>query len=273
MQQVALGGLLPLGGPRDGAWISEKAAVSVLRDAVRRERGLRLGRVRVRLADPSGRYEEPAVPAPPGALPPGELRIEGDFAIFTDWSASGPEALPAGARRLRSALAAAAEERLGLMVTEVDLRVTGLLDELPQDEDEERDEEKGDRAEDVGESRGETGEPSAETRPKDAATTTAGTMGTTGPPSDESRVAAAVLAVPGVAALAGLPGSLGRAVHLGTGRPTTGGTAVPRRHLRVGVSVHGDGRVLDVARAVRAAAGEALHDRPTVAVLVTRIVP
>lgn len=33
--QLSLGRLLPLGGPRDGAWITEAAAEAVLRRAVR----------------------------------------------------------------------------------------------------------------------------------------------------------------------------------------------------------------------------------------------
>ncbi|MGM7444871.1 hypothetical protein ACPW7O_26180, partial [Streptomyces tunisiensis] len=64
-QQVGLGRLLPLGGPYDGAWIAERAAGGVLRDAAGREvPEARLDSVRLGLADP-GTAAEPAVPAPP----------------------------------------------------------------------------------------------------------------------------------------------------------------------------------------------------------------
>ncbi|WP_416755364.1 hypothetical protein ACMAVT_20545 [Streptomyces sp. FW42] len=124
-QQVGLGRLLPLGGPYDGAWIAERAAGGVLRDAAGREvPEARLDSVRIGLADP-GTAVEPAVPAPPSALPPGPLRLTAEFAATAAWP------LPATASRLRTSLAVAATERLGLDVTEVDLRVTELLDEEP----------------------------------------------------------------------------------------------------------------------------------------------
>ncbi|MQL65842.1 hypothetical protein F6Q10_25430 [Streptomyces vinaceus] len=124
-QQVGLGRLLPLGGPYDGAWIAERAAGGVLRDAAGREvPEARLDSVRIGLADP-GTAVEPAVPAPPSALPPGPLRLTAEFAATAAWP------LPETASRLRTSLAVAATERLGLDVTEVDLRVTELLDEEP----------------------------------------------------------------------------------------------------------------------------------------------
>ncbi|MFE4639887.1 hypothetical protein [Streptomyces sp. NPDC056730] len=119
-QQLGLGRLLPLGGPRDGAWLSERAAADELRLAAAEVTGAVLGRLRLSLADPEG-AGRPAVPPPPSALPPGPLRIDGEFA-------AGPaEPLPAVAERLREALFACATERLGLRVAEVDLRVTALL--------------------------------------------------------------------------------------------------------------------------------------------------
>lgn len=125
--QLALGRLLPLGGPRDGAWITGVAAEAVLRRAARSVEGVRLGTLEIAGADPAGVYE-PAVPPPPGALPPGPLRVTADIAAYAS------EPLPATASRLRSALAAAATERLGLAVSKVDLRVTALLDEDPEPE-------------------------------------------------------------------------------------------------------------------------------------------
>ncbi|MFJ6081706.1 nucleopolyhedrovirus P10 family protein [Streptomyces sp. NPDC092369] len=123
--RLGLGRLLPLGGPRDGAWITEEAAGAVLRRAAGGLRGVRLEGLRIALADPAEAYDS-AVPAPPSALPPGPLRVTAEFA------ATAAQALPSAADRLREALATAATERLGLTVVEVDLRVTALLDEEPE---------------------------------------------------------------------------------------------------------------------------------------------
>lgn len=120
-QRLRLGRLLPLGGPRDGAWISEEAAEAVLLRAAKDLPGVRLGPLRIGLADPADAHE-PAVPPPPSALPPGPLRVTAEFA------AALSEPLPTTAHRLRALLAAAADG-LGLAVAEVDLRVTDLLDE------------------------------------------------------------------------------------------------------------------------------------------------
>ncbi|MFB8088804.1 hypothetical protein [Streptomyces sp. NPDC055992] len=121
-QRLSLGRLLPLGGPADGAWIAERAAVAVLRRAVDGPpHGPVLGELRIAVADPES---APAaqVPPPPSALPPGPLRIEATMTATAD------QPLPAAAEALRAALLSAAARRLGLAVAEVDLRVTGLLD-------------------------------------------------------------------------------------------------------------------------------------------------
>ncbi|MGW1706858.1 hypothetical protein ACWCP8_15300 [Streptomyces sp. NPDC002206] len=123
-QRLGLGRLLPLGGPADGAWISERAAVAVLRRTAGAP-GPVLGEVRIALADP-GSAPDPALPAPPSALPPGPLRIEATM------SATADRPLPTAAAALRSALLTAAAQRLGLVVGEVDLRVTELLDTVPE---------------------------------------------------------------------------------------------------------------------------------------------
>ncbi|MGA6225333.1 nucleopolyhedrovirus P10 family protein, partial [Streptomyces umbrinus] len=130
--------------------------------------------VRLSLTDPDG-APEPAVPPPPSALPPGPLRITADFA------ATPAEPLPATASRLRTALASAATDRLGLTVTEVDLRVTGLLEEAPGTAEKDEPE-------------GPSGDPDLRLD------------------ADESRVAAAVRAVPGVTRL----GAVHIAAHSGT---------------------------------------------------------
>ena len=51
-EQLGMGRLLPLGEPRDGAWISEEAAEAVLRRAARELPGVRLGVLRIAVADP-----------------------------------------------------------------------------------------------------------------------------------------------------------------------------------------------------------------------------
>lgn len=230
--QLGLGRLVPLGPPRDGAWITEWAADSVLRRAADPVRGVRLGTLRISLADPDETYD-PAVPPPPGALPPGPLRITAEFAARTDPTAPGVEPLPMTAARLRQALAGAATARLGLTVTDVDLRVTGLLDK---------------------------DEPPVAGRPDEVPEAAE----PTGP--EEARAATAARSVPGVTHLTGL---LGRPVHIEVA--PGGGPALPRRHVRVELAVAADERTADVARAVRTAVTQTLTDRPSVAVLVTAV--
>ncbi|MEU1406125.1 nucleopolyhedrovirus P10 family protein [Streptomyces sp. NPDC005728] len=175
-RQLGLGRLLPLGGPRDGAWITEAAAVAVLGRAVASGvPGVRLGALRITLADPED-VREPVVPPPPSALPPGALRVTADFA------ATAAEPLPETASRLRQTLATAATDLLGLTVPVVDLRVTDLWD--PAD-----------------------GQGAAVRAPQPPPA-----RETTDP--DESRVVAAALSVPGVSRLTGSLGGLGRAVHI-----------------------------------------------------------
>ncbi|MFJ9737859.1 nucleopolyhedrovirus P10 family protein [Streptomyces sp. NPDC101166] len=237
-EQLGLGRLLPLGGPRDGVWIAEAAAETALRRAVRMVGGVRLGALRIALADPSGAYE-PAVPPPPSGLPPGPLRVTADCA------ATASEPLPAAASRLREALAAAAQG-VGLAVTEVDLRVTALLEGEPEGADE------------AGGGLGERErgpEPPSATAPDRPARE-----------GDELRVGVAALAVPGVT---GLTSALGRSVRIEERQLTD--LALPRRHVRVELAVSADHRALDVARRVREAVTTALPDHPTVTVLVTAL--
>lgn len=121
-QRLGLGRFLPLGHPRDGTWITEGAVDAVLRRAAADVPDIRVGTLRVALANPDEVYD-PAVRPPPSALPPGPLRITAEFTAPTDPTAFDVEPLPITAARLRLALAEAATERLGLMVTEVDLHV------------------------------------------------------------------------------------------------------------------------------------------------------
>ncbi len=136
---------------------------------------------------------------------------------------------------LRTVLAEAAE-RIGLVVAEVDLRVTELLDTDPAVPPEAPEP-----------------EPAAGQRlPGD---------------SEAGRVAAAVLAVPGVSRLTGTPA--GPVRLYASGQP--GGTALPHRHARVDLAVRADHHPLEVAGAVRTAVTNALPDHPTATVLVTAL--
>ncbi|MFJ7334079.1 nucleopolyhedrovirus P10 family protein [Streptomyces sp. NPDC101110] len=225
--QLGIGRLLPLGDARDGAWIAERAAEAALRSAARDAPGVRLDALRVAVADAAD-TAEPAVPAPPSALPPGPLRVTAQFAA----TASRP--LPATASALREALATAADRRLGLTVSEVDLLVTELLDE---------------------EGPAQRGAAVALPEPPPAARAEG---------DDEARVAAAALDVPGVLHLTG---TLGHPVHIELLFPE--GAALPHRHVRLELAVSSDQRARDVAREVRTAVRRTLSDHPTVAVVVS----
>ncbi len=126
-EQVAAGRLLALGGPEDGVWITERAAARVLRAAGAAVPDARLERLVIRPVDPGAldwgavRRDRPA--APPGAAPAGPLLVTADFTAGTG------RPLPATARALRTALAAAASGVLGLPLAGVDLRAVGLLTE------------------------------------------------------------------------------------------------------------------------------------------------
>ncbi|WP_442727721.1 hypothetical protein [Streptomyces pseudogriseolus] len=272
-QQVGLGRFLPLGGRHDGAWIAERAAGAVLRRAAERDvPEVRMDGIRIGLADP-GAAAEPAVPAPPSALPPGPLRLTAEFAATAAWP------LPETMSRLRAALAVTATERIGLEVTEVDLRVTDLLDTEPAAERAGADgttelaggttEPAGGTAEPAGTAAtaGASVTPGAAQEAGDAAAGAAGVSDTSedGGGSEADRVAGVVLEVPGVSRLTGV---WGRPVRLGERAPTAG-DALPRRHARVDLAVAAGFRPLEVARAVRAAVAAVGPDRPTVAVLVT----
>ncbi|MFJ7180774.1 nucleopolyhedrovirus P10 family protein [Streptomyces massasporeus] len=227
--QLGIGRLLPLGDARDGAWIAERAAEAVLRSAAWDAPGVRLDALRVAVAGAED-TEEPAVPAPPSALPPGPLRVTAEFA------ATASQPLPTTASLLRTTLATAAAQRLGLMVTEVDLKVTGLLDE---------------------EGPGAAGGAAVLPELPGAARAEGG---------DQARVAAAALEVPGVLRLTG---TLGHPVH--TEELSREGASLPPRHVRLELAVGADRRARDVARQVRTAVRRVLPDHPTVAVVVSAI--
>ncbi|MEU9114278.1 hypothetical protein AB0D04_21450 [Streptomyces sp. NPDC048483] len=180
-QQLGIGRVLPLGGPADGSWIIERAAVGVLRAAVGTPAGALLGALRLAVADPDT-APEPAVPPPPSALPPGPLRITADFAAPAD------RPLPDTADRLRAALLEAADRELGLVVGPVDLRVSGLL---------------------------ETGGAPATPAPPESADAPDGRTGSS--QDSPEGIAAIVRSVPGVARLAPALGGLSRPLRLDDG--------------------------------------------------------
>ncbi len=222
-----------MGGARDGAWLTEAAARPVLRQAADTVPGARLGALRIGPVD-GAPTEEPGVPPPPSALWPGPLRIGAEFA------ATRLEPFPALADRLRATLSETATQRLGLHVTEVDLRITGV--ERP-------------------------GEASEAESPASPAAPDSSPAESRPPHEDtpEARAATAALAVPGVARLAGAFGGRTGAVrmdHPAPGRPG---------HVRLELAVSPGHRPLEVARAVRQAVSEALPDRPSVVVLVTEV--
>ncbi|MEU7149546.1 hypothetical protein [Streptomyces sp. NPDC045470] len=247
-RQLGLGRLLPLGGPADGAWIAERAAAGVLRQAGDALPGLRIGTLRLSLADPDA-APEAAVPSPPSALPPGPLLIEADVA------ATAGRPVPASADLLREALLTCAAERLGLEVSVVDVRVTDLLDEDGTKT------EKGEKAEKgEGEAGGGQGDDALP----------GGAPGGGGATADDAGpLEAAVLRVPGAVRLVPALGALSRPVREEDG------------HVLVQLAVAPDRRTLDVAKDVRAAVGKAADAgqppddgrRPTVAVLVAALEP
>ncbi|WP_251060059.1 hypothetical protein [Streptomyces sp. ISL-100] len=239
-QRLGLGRLLPLGEASDGAWLAEKAADSVLRQAAAQVAGVGLGPLRIGLADP-GTAAAPAVPPPPGALPPGPLRIEADF-IAT----AGGEPLPHRAERLRIALREAASARLGLAVTAVDLRVTDLVEAgqepvatTPPDEA------GGDGFEEAYDDAADAGS----ARPEESQ----------GGPQDGDWAARAAAAATSVAGVARLTHTLGAPVRMGDG------------HVQVELATAAGHRALAVAIAVRRAVAASQDGRPTVTVLVTRV--
>lgn len=117
--RLGLGRLLPLGGPDDGTWITEQAAVRALGRTAAGVPGVRLESMRIGPV-PDEPVLEPAVRPPAGALPPGPLGVE---AAFTG-SVTLP--VPQAAEQLRTTLLKAADEELGLSAVTVDLRVTDL---------------------------------------------------------------------------------------------------------------------------------------------------
>ncbi|MBT2442346.1 hypothetical protein J7E93_19985 [Streptomyces sp. ISL-36] len=214
--RLGLGRLLPLGEAADGAWLAERAARAVLLRAATAVRGVAPGLLRVGLAGGGAAGEAP-FPVPPGGLPPGPLRITAEF------TATPERPLPVLAEEVREALFAAAVAELGLMVVEVDLRVTGLVEELPA----------------TGPAEGGDGSSDAPV----SAHPPGGTSATAEDPASKKSATKdpaglAALTVEGVAALTDV---LGTPVHRAPGL------------LRVEVAVTAGHRALDVARSVRTA--------------------
>jgi len=260
-EQVALGRLLPLGGPGDPVWITEQAAVLALRRGCAGLPGVRLGTVAVRLDAGDGADGAPPEPpdgdsraagpdaAPPGALPHGPLRITAAF------EASVAEPLPAAAERLRAALFGAARGGLGLDVAVVDLEVAGLLEEA--------DAGNGARVPD-----GSAGPPAGgRPRPPGHQGEPVGLLPGTGS-GTAGAVEAAVRAVPGVVGLAGVPAGNGGLQVRDTRPPQP-----PGRRVRVQLAAVPGHHALTVGRlaadAARAAAAPGAPGPVAASVLVT----
>ncbi|MEY9992071.1 hypothetical protein ABIE67_004103 [Streptomyces sp. V4I8] len=239
--QLGLGRLLPLGGPDDGTWITEQAAVRALGRAAAEIPGVWLDSLRIGSA-PLEPVSEPAVRPPASALPPGPLRIEAAF------TASPDQPLPETVDQLRSTLLNAAAERLGLATVTADLRVTDLH-EGPETAVKSR-----------------TAARTVGSEPEAAATRgsprVAGTGPVRGPVGELADVATSF---PGVARLTAVLGS--RPVKVEDHDDP------PGRHIEVHLAVAPGHHPLEVARAVRdAVAAAATTDAPgpvTDAVLIT----
>ncbi|WP_030021349.1 hypothetical protein [Streptomyces monomycini] len=232
-RQLGLGRLLPLGGPSDGAWIAERAAAGVLREAGDALPGLRIGTLRLSVADADA-APEAAVPSPPSALPPGPLLIE------TEVAATAGRPVPASAGLLREALLACAAERLGLEVSVVDVRVTDLLDE-------------GEEA--AGGGRDDDAPPG-------------GAPGGSGATADAGSLETAALRVPGVVRLVPALGALSRPVRVEDGHVLVQLAVAPdRRTLDVARDVR------DAVGTAADAGQPADGERSTVAVLVAALEP
>ncbi|WP_327342886.1 hypothetical protein [Streptomyces europaeiscabiei] len=249
--QLDLGRLLPLGGPDDGTWITEQAAVRALGRAAAGIPGVRLGTLRIGSAPPEPVPEsavpppaipQPTVPPPVSALPPGPLRIEAAF------TAPLGQPLPETADRLRSTLLHAATERLGLATVTADLRVTDLH-EGPETGVKSRTTARPMRS-----------EPEAAVARSSPLVTGAGsTQGLAGELADVAT------GVPGVARLTAVLGS--RPVR------TEDHDDPPGRHVEIQFAVAAGHHPWEVARAVREAVGAAATTGTagpvTVAVLIT----
>ncbi|GGT24870.1 hypothetical protein [Streptomyces purpureus] len=249
--RLGLSRLLPLGGTEDGAWLAERAAVSVLRRAAGEVRGVAPGAMRVRLADPDAPRPS-KFPAPPGAAGPGPLLIDGEFV------ASGDSPLPELAEELRTALFTTGEW-LGLTIARVDLRVTGLGDAPPDPGAAPRP--TGRTAPAAGAPPGKdvsdaVGAAAGAPLGKDVSDAVGAAAGVPLATAATDPVAAAVLAVDGVDALTT---TLGPSVHRAPD------------HLRVELAVSAGHRPPTVVHAVRRAA-ETAQPRPLpVTVLITQV--
>ncbi|MEC4017711.1 nucleopolyhedrovirus P10 family protein [Streptomyces sp. H27-D2] len=262
-QQLGLGRLLPLGDAADGSWLTEHAAGAVLRRSGSEVGGARLGALRIG-PDDSATPREPAVPPPASALPPGPLRIEAECAVTPD------HPVPATADRLREALLDCARQRLGLRISGIDLRVTGLLTDKAD----------SGAATDTGRPATTAEPPEPPEPPQTVGTPDAPGSGTDsaasdadGSPDPAAAASAAAESVPGVTRLAPALGGLNRAVRVE--EREDGGYGPAGRHVQVQLAVAAGHRALDVARAVRTAVAEALRGPGagpvTVAVLVTAV--
>ncbi|MCM2577517.1 hypothetical protein [Streptomyces meridianus] len=267
-EQLGPGRLLPLGAPADGAWITEQAAVRVLAHAAVRVPGVRPGAMRLGLAK-AGSREEPVVPPPLGALPPGPLVITAEF------GASTARPLPESAEQLRRTLLAAAGGRLGLRVAEVDLHITELLDEHEESgHGHTRPEEAALASHPHRHARGGNGHGAHDGEGAPAPHGAAGRPDRPGPDITD-RLAVAAATVPGVERLASGTSRDGETAVVEGVRFARALTVDDRpggRHVEVRLALAPGHRALDVTRAVRAAVAVAARRGAPGPVTVTALV-
>ncbi|MFD8645380.1 hypothetical protein ACFV14_34320 [Streptomyces zaomyceticus] len=127
--RLAPGRLLPLGAAAEGAWITERTVRDALGRSAEAVRGVVPGAMRIGPAyrDPASETEAATATATEetGAVGTGAVLVRASF------GAVAGRPLPELTEELRTALIAAAEDGIGLVVAAVDLRVTALLDAAP----------------------------------------------------------------------------------------------------------------------------------------------
>ncbi|MFG2840390.1 hypothetical protein ACGFYE_35950 [Streptomyces zaomyceticus] len=129
--RLAPGRLLPLGAAAEGAWITERTVRDALGRSAEAVRGVVPGAMRIGPAyrDPASETEAATATATAteetGAVGTGAVLVRASF------GAVAGRPLPELTEELRTALIAAAEDGIGLVVAAVDLRVTALLDAAP----------------------------------------------------------------------------------------------------------------------------------------------
>lgn len=122
--------VLPMGAVEEGLWVTDEAASAVLLAALTEQ--LEGRALSCQVAGASGADAQDAdtaatsrgANAPPGAELAGRLRASVEVAVPLD------DPLPRSAERVRQAVLAAGEDRLGLPLAEVDVRVAETVSDV-----------------------------------------------------------------------------------------------------------------------------------------------